>query len=134
MIAHPTDERLYERARDQLVTLAQEAGGGASAVLRPACPAACTAGRPLRSCQAVQAHAQSIEKAEGLYRPRHGSGRRLNQWRLPLTLRRNLDDIPEGNQLDRIITKLALVSQLLHQMVWLPPSPDGIVMFQGGGS
>jgi transposase, IS5 family len=26
MIAHPTDARLYERARDQLVALAQEAG------------------------------------------------------------------------------------------------------------
>jgi IS5 family transposase len=26
MIAHPTDSRLYERARDQLVALAQEAG------------------------------------------------------------------------------------------------------------
>jgi hypothetical protein len=30
-------------------------------------------------------------------------------------LRRHLQDIPEGSLRDRIITKLALVSQLLHQ-------------------
>jgi IS5 family transposase len=30
-------------------------------------------------------------------------------------LRRQLDDIPEGGLRDRIIAKLALVSQLLHQ-------------------
>jgi IS5 family transposase len=39
----------------------------------------------------------------------------LNRWRLPLTLRRHLQDIPEGSLRDRIIAKLALVSQLLHQ-------------------
>ena len=39
----------------------------------------------------------------------------MNQWRLPLTLRRHLQDIPEGSLRDRIIAKLTLVSQLLHQ-------------------
>ena len=39
----------------------------------------------------------------------------LHQWRLPLTLRRHLQDIPEGGLRERVIAKLALVSQLLHQ-------------------
>ena len=45
--------------------------GGSAAILRPTCPEACAAGRPLCPCQAVQAPAQGIEKAEGLYGPRH---------------------------------------------------------------
>ena len=40
-----------------------------AAILRPTCPEACSAGRPLRPCQTVQAHAQGVEKAEGLYWP-----------------------------------------------------------------
>jgi hypothetical protein len=50
--AHPTHCRLYERAREQLVVLAQEAG----AKLCPACPATGAAGGPdLRRRSAIAA-------------------------------------------------------------------------------
>ncbi len=51
----------------------------------------------------VQAHAQSIEKAEGLYRQRHARPKPPPSGH------------PRGWPRDRIIAKLTLVSQLLHQ-------------------
>ena len=39
-------------------------------------------------------------------------------------LRRHLQDIPQGSLRDRIITKLALVSQLLHQQCSPPGAPS----------
>jgi hypothetical protein len=68
-IAYPTNGRFYELAREELVTLAQEAGE-TSAVLGPACTPAGSAGWAIRSCHAFQAHAQGVKKVDGPY----GSG------------------------------------------------------------
>ncbi len=68
-IAHPTDSWLYERARAQLAGLAQEAGVELRQSYARLAPRLAAAGRAPRPRQTVQAHAQSIEKTEGLYRP-----------------------------------------------------------------
>lgn len=102
-IAHPTDARLYERAREQLVVLAQEAGVDLRQSYARLSPRlALQVGR--------YAHAkQSKRMRKALKRLKGYTGRVMRD------LRRHLQDIPEGGLRDRIIAKLALVSQLLHQ-------------------
>lgn len=91
-IAHPTDARLYERARDQLVALAQEAGV------------------ELRQSYARLAPRLALQVGRYAHAKQRGyTGRVMRD------LRRHLDDTPEGGLRGRIIAKLALVSQLLHQ-------------------
>jgi IS5 family transposase len=68
-VAYPTDARLYERARAQLIVLAQEAAVDLRQTY--ARPASGTAGRPLCSRQTVPPHAQGIEEVEGLHRQGH---------------------------------------------------------------
>ena len=102
-IAYPTDARLYERARDQLVALAQEAGVELrQSYARLAPRLALQVGR--------YAHAKQFKRMrKALKRLRGYTGRVMRD------LRRHLQDIPEGCLRGRIIGKLALVSQLLHQ-------------------
>lgn len=102
-IAHPTDARLYERARDQLVALAQEAGVDLrQSYARLAPRLALQVGR--------YAHAKQFKRMRKALRKLKGyTGRVMRD------LRRQLDDIPSSPLRDRIIAKLALVSQLLHQ-------------------
>lgn len=102
-IAHPTDARLYERAREQLVTLAQEAGVELrQSYARLAPRLALQVGR--------YAHAKQFKRMrKALKRLKGYTGRVMRD------LRRHLQDIPAGSLQDRIAAKLALVSQLLHQ-------------------
>ena len=102
-IAHPTDARLYERARAQLVALAREAGVELrQSYARLAPRLAMQVGR--------YAHARQFRRMrKGLRKLRGYTGRVLRD------LRRQIDDIPMGSLRDRIIARLALVSQLLHQ-------------------
>jgi IS5 family transposase len=102
-IAHPTDSRLYERARDQLVTLAQEAGVELrQSYARLAPRLALQIGR--------YAHAKQFNRMRKALKKLKGyTGRVMRD------LRRHLQDITEGSLRDRIIAKLALVSHLLHQ-------------------
>jgi IS5 family transposase len=102
-IAYPTDARLYERAREQLVDLAQEAGVDLrQSYARLAPRLALQVGR--------YAHAKQFKRMrKALKRLKGYTGRVMRD------LRRHLQDIPEGSLRDRIIAKLALVSQLLHQ-------------------
>lgn len=102
-IAHPTDARLYERARDQLVSLAQEAGVELrQSYARLAPRLALQVGR--------YAHAKQFKRmSKALKKLKGYTGRVLRD------LRRHLDDIPVGSLRERIITKLVLVSHLLHQ-------------------
>lgn len=102
-IAHPTDARLYERAREQLVALAQEAGVELrQSYARLAPRLALQVGR--------YAHAKQFKRMrKALKRLKGYTGRVMRD------LRRHLQVVPEGGLQDRIIAKLALVSQLLHQ-------------------
>ena len=102
-IAYPTDARLYERARDQLAVLAQEAGVDLrQSYARLAPRLALQVGR--------YAHAKQFKRMrKALKRLKGYTGRVMRD------LRRHLEDVPEGGLRDRIIAKLALVSQLLHQ-------------------
>ena len=102
-IAYPTDARLYERARDQLAALAQEAGVDLRQTYARLAPRlALQVGR--------YAHAKQFKRMRKALKKLKGyTGRVMRD------LRRQLEDIPEGNLRDRIIAKLALVSQLLHQ-------------------
>jgi transposase, IS5 family len=102
-IAYPTGSRLYERARDQLVALAQEAGVELrQSYARLAPRLALQVGR--------YAHAKQFKRMRKTLKKLKGyTGRVMRD------LRRHLQDIPEGSLRDRIIAKLALVSQLLHQ-------------------
>jgi IS5 family transposase len=102
-IAHPTDARLYERAREQLVALAQQAGVELrQSYARLAPRLALQVGR--------YAHARQFKRMrKALKRLKGYTGRVLRD------LRRHLQDIPESSLRDQIIGKLALVSQLLHQ-------------------
>jgi IS5 family transposase len=68
-IAHPTDSRLVERARAQLVDLAREAGIELRQSYAVSLPTG-SPGRPLCPCQAVQAHAQGFADAQKLHRAR----------------------------------------------------------------
>jgi IS5 family transposase len=102
-IAYPTDARLYERARDQLAELAQEAGVDLrQSYARLAPRLALQVGR--------YAHARQFKRMrKALKRLKGYTGRVMRD------LRRQLDDIPAGTLRDRITARLALVSQLLHQ-------------------
>ena len=102
-IAHPTDARLYERAREQLVALAQEAGVELrQSYARLAPRLALQVGR--------YAHARQFKRVrKALKRLKGYTGRVLRD------LRRHLQEIPDSALRDRVIEKLALVSQLLHQ-------------------
>ena len=102
-IAHPTDARLHERARDQLVSLAQEAGVELrQSYARLAPRLALQVGRYAHAKQFTRM-SKALKKLKGY------TGRVLRD------LRRHLDDIPVGSLRERIITKLVLVSHLLHQ-------------------
>ena len=102
-IAHPTDARLYERARAQLVVLAQEAGMELrQSYARLAPRLAMQVGR--------YAHAKQFRRMRKALKKLKGyTGRVMRD------LRRHLDDIATGPLRDQIIAKLALVSQVLHQ-------------------
>ena len=102
-IAHPTDSRLYERARALLVTLAQEAGVELrQSYARLAPRLAIQVGR--------YAHAKQFRRMrKALKKLKSYTGRVMRD------LRRHLDDMTTGPLRDQIIAKLALVSQLLHQ-------------------
>lgn len=102
-IAYPTDARLYELARGQLAELAQEAGVDLrQSYARLAPRLALQVGR--------YAHAKQFKRLRKALKKLKGyTGRVMRD------LRRHLEDIPEGDLRDRIIAKLALVSQLLHQ-------------------
>ena len=102
-IAYPTDARLYERARAQLTALAQEAGVDLRQTYARLAPRlALQVGR--------HAHARQFRRMRKALNTLKGyTGRVLRD------LRRHLEDIPTGPLRDRMIAKLALVSQLLHQ-------------------
>lgn len=102
-IAHPTDARLFERARAQLVTLAREARVGLrQSYARLAPRLAMQVGR--------YAHAKQFRRMRKALKKLKGyTGRVMRD------LRRHLKDIPTSPLRDRITAKLALVSQLLHQ-------------------
>jgi IS5 family transposase len=108
-VAHPTDARLYERARGHLAELAQEAGVDVrQSYARLAPRLALQVGR--------HAHAGQFKRMRrALKRLKGYAGRVMRD------LRRHLQDIPEDSLRDRIVGKLALVSQLLHQ----PPKGGG---------
>ena len=102
-IAHPTDARLYEKARRRLVALAAEAGIELRQTYnRLAPPLAVQVGR--------YAHARQFRRMRKALRRLKGyTGRVMRD------LRRHLDQIPEGALRQRILDTLALVSRLLHQ-------------------
>jgi IS5 family transposase len=101
-IAYPTDS-LYECARDQLVDLAQEAGVELRQSYARLAPwLALQVGR--------YAHAKQVKRMRKALKKLKGyTGRVMRD------LRRHLQDIPEGSLRERIIGKIALVSQLLYQ-------------------
>lgn len=102
-IAHPTDGRLYERARAQLVALAAEAGVELrQSYARLAPRLAVRVGR--------YAHAKQFRRMRKALRTLKGyTGRVLRD------LRRQLDDIPAGELREHILDRLVLVSRLLSQ-------------------
>jgi IS5 family transposase len=102
-VAHPTDARLYERARSQLVGLAREAGVTLrQSYARLAPKLARQVGR--------YAHARQFKRMRKALKKLKGyTGRVLRD------LRRYLSSIPEGQLRDRVAAKCALVSRLLHQ-------------------
>nr|WP_269101047.1 IS5 family transposase [Mangrovicoccus ximenensis] len=102
-IAHPTDSRLYERARSQLVALAKEAGVELRQTYARLAPRlARQVGR--------YAHARQFKRMrKALKRLRGYTGRVMRD------LHRHLGGIPEGGLRDRVVAKIALVLRLLHQ-------------------
>ncbi len=102
-IAHPTDARLYEKARQKLVALAAEAGVELrQSYARLAPRLAAKAGR--------YAHARQFRRMRKALRTLKGyTGRVMRD------LRRRLDDIPEGPLRERILDMLVLTSRLLVQ-------------------
>lgn len=102
-IAHPTDSRLYERARAQLVDLARDAGIELRQTYARLAPRlAAQVGR--------YAHAKQFRRMRKALRTLKGyTGRVMRD------LRRQLDEIPEGPLRERMLDKLVLVSRLLHQ-------------------
>lgn len=102
-IAYPTDARLYERARAQLATLAQEAGVDLRQTYARLAPRlALQVGR--------YAHAKQFRRMRKALKTLKGYAGRVMR-----DLRRHLDDLPVGALRDRVAAKLALVSHLLHQ-------------------
>ena len=102
-IAHPTDSRLYERARTQLVDLARDAGIELrQSYARLAPRLAAQVGR--------YAHAKQFRRMRKALRTLKGyTGRVLRD------LRRQLSEIPEGPFRERVLDRLVLVSRLLRQ-------------------
>ena len=102
-IAHPTDSRLYERARAQLVDLAREAGIELrQSYARLAPRLAAQVGR--------YAHARQFKRMrKALRKLKAYAGRVLRD------LRRHLADISPGPLRERVLDKLVLVGRLLHQ-------------------
>ncbi|WP_145111834.1 IS5 family transposase, partial [Cereibacter sediminicola] len=102
-IAHPTDSRLYERARRQLVDLAREAGIELRQSYARLAPRLATqVGR--------YAHAKQFRRMRKALRTLRGyTGRVMRD------IRRQFDEIPEGPLREQVLDKLALVSRLLHQ-------------------
>lgn len=102
-IAHPTDSRLYERARAQLVDLARDAGIELrQSYARLAPRLAAQVGR--------YAHARQFKRMRKALRTLKGTtGRVLRD------LRRQVGEIPAGPLRDRVLDKPGLVSRLLHQ-------------------
>jgi IS5 family transposase len=102
-IAHPTDSRLFERARAQLVDLAREAGLELrQSYARLAPRLAAQVGR--------YAHARQFKRLRKALRKLKGyTGRVLRD------LRRQLDEVPQGPLRERVLDKLVLVSRLLRQ-------------------
>lgn len=102
-IAHPTDSRLYERARAQLVDLARDAGIELrQSYARLAPRLAAQVGR--------YAHAKQFRRMRKALRTLKGyTGRVMRD------IRRQLDEIPEGPLRERVLDKLVVVSRLLHQ-------------------
>lgn len=102
-IAHPTDSRLYERARAKLVGLAREGGLYLrQSYARKAPRLAVKIGR--------YAHARQFKRMRKALRTLKGyTGRVLRD------IRRQLDDIPAGEYRERVLDALVLVSRLLHQ-------------------
>ena len=102
-IAYPTDSRLVERARAQLVDLAREAGIELrQSYARLAPRLAAQVGR--------YAHAKQFKRMRKALRTLRGyTGRVLRD------LRRQLSEIPEGPLRERVLDRLVLVSRLLRQ-------------------
>jgi len=102
-IAHPTDSRLYERARAQLVDLARDAGIELRQCYARLAPRlAAQVGR--------YAHAKQFRRMRKALRTLKGyTGRVMRD------IRRQLDEIPGGPLRERVLDKLVLVSRLLHQ-------------------
>ena len=102
-IAYPTDSRLYERARSQLVDLARDAGLELrQSYARLAPRLAAQVGR--------YAHAKQFKRMRKALKTLKGyTGRVLRD------LRRQLSAIPAGPLRERVLDKLVLVSRLLRQ-------------------
>lgn len=102
-IAHPTDSRLYERARRSLVTLAERAGIRLRQNYNRKAPRlAAQAGR--------HAHARQFRRMRKALRTLKGyTGRVLRD------LGRKLGAVPDGRLRTRIEQRIALVTRLLRQ-------------------
>jgi IS5 family transposase len=102
-IAHPTDARLYEKARRQLVALAVEGGIDLRQNYNRLAP-------PLAMQVGRYAHAKQFKRMrKTLKRLKGYTGRVLRD------LRRQLQDIPPGTFRERVLDKLSLVGRLLQQ-------------------
>lgn len=102
-IAHPTDARLYERARARLVGLAKEAGIDLrQSYARLAPRLAIQVGR--------YAHARQFKRMRKALRQLKGYVGRVRR-----DLRRHLQDIPDGPLRGRVLEALWLVGRLLEQ-------------------
>ena len=102
-IAHPTDARLYEKARRQLVALAVEGSIDLRQNYNRLAP-------PLAMQVGRYAHAKQFRRMRKALKKLKGyTGRVLRD------LRRQLQDIPEGAFRERVLDKLWLVGRLLAQ-------------------
>ena len=102
-IAHPTDARLYEKARRQLVALAVEGGIDLRQNYNRLAP-------PLAMQVGRYAHAKQFRRMRKALKKLKGyTGRVLRD------LRRQLQDIPEGTFRERVLDKLWLIGRLLQQ-------------------
>jgi IS5 family transposase len=102
-IAHPTDARLYDKARRQLVTLAREGGTGLRQNYNRLAPR-------LAKQVGRYAHARQFKRMRKALKKLKGyTGRVLRD------LRRQFDAIPEGPLRERVLDMLVLVGRLLHQ-------------------
>jgi IS5 family transposase len=102
-IAHPTDAKLYEKARQKLAALAREGG----LHLRQS-----YARKSPRLAQQVgrYAHARQFKRMRKALRTLKGyAGRVLRD------IRRQIDGIPAGEYRERVLDTLVLISRLLHQ-------------------